>query len=129
MLLPWLRFTALPTFFSEGVKLEYEHEWLPPIRRNMLRTQEAGGNDRGVLHYIVLFYIGGTAVLLTIAGLFLIGWLYKFISDPNSIFDEISCAVVFICTLGGSYTTWNRSLYRKAFSHSLRNLPDQTPSP
>jgi hypothetical protein len=54
----------LDAAFFEGLRLERECPWLPPVRQNMMRTQ----GNRGVLPRVVWFYIGASAVLLLIAG-------------------------------------------------------------
>jgi hypothetical protein len=54
----------LGSFFLAGLDLEDEHEWLPPIRHDMIRTQRQGT----VMVNVAWFYVGCTTILLLIGG-------------------------------------------------------------
>ena len=63
----------LDSNFVEGLILEEQYPWLPPIRSNMMRTQMG----QGVLFCVVLFYSGTIMLLVIIAGGALSLWLGK----------------------------------------------------
>jgi len=60
----------LQSYFLAGLDLEDQHEWLPPIRHNMRRTQKRGT----VVVNVAWFYIGCTTILLLIGGASLSLW-------------------------------------------------------
>jgi hypothetical protein len=54
----------LDSCFAEGHKLELRYRWLPPVRVDMMDTQDR----EGVLTRVVLFYLAPVAFLLLVAG-------------------------------------------------------------
>ena len=46
--------------FVEGIKLENEFPWLPPVRSNMMRVHK----NRGIMPKVVWFYSASSSVLL-----------------------------------------------------------------
>src|SRR5215216_5478081 len=85
----------LDSFFVHGLKLEAEHKWLPQIRTTARATQ--GG--RGVLGYVVWFYVVSIVILLMFAGAFSATWLYRQFRNPDTIFDELAIWVGFLYLL------------------------------
>lgn len=55
----------LEACFIEGLVLERQYSWLPPIRHNMMDTMRG----EGVLFRLIGFYIGSTTLLILIAGI------------------------------------------------------------
>ena len=62
----------LDSYFIEGLILEDQYPWLPPIRHNMMRTQMG----EGVLFRVVGFYLGPVFLPILIAGVALSFWLW-----------------------------------------------------
>jgi hypothetical protein len=62
----------LDSCFIEGLILEEQYPWLPPIRSNMMKTQEG----RGVLFHTVGFYMAPVVLLIVVAGAGFAVWFY-----------------------------------------------------
>jgi len=61
----------LDSCFIEGLILEEQYPWLPPLRNNMMNTQRG----EGVLFRVVGFYLGPIVLLTLISGGSLSYWL------------------------------------------------------
>lgn len=59
--------------FEEAERLEDRYQWLPRTRSRMMQVMPGDG----FLRRVVLFYIGGVGVLLSISGLALAFWTRK----------------------------------------------------
>jgi hypothetical protein len=68
----------LDSLFVEGKLLEARFSWLPPLRHNLMKTQ----NRRGALSLVVIFYQAQVALLILVAGGALAHWLLVVKSSP-----------------------------------------------
>src|SRR5258708_7592134 len=80
----------LDVSFEEARKLEEIYKWLPPTRTRMIELMPGSG----VLRRVVLFYIAGVDVLLSIVGIALAFW-----AAPFSLWISSGIAVLAIAVL------------------------------
>ncbi len=76
----------LGSFFVEGLKLELEYSWLPPIRLNMMASQ----HGRGIMPRVVGFYSFPTGLLIALG----------FIALSFGLFDDRPAMELVMITLG-----------------------------
>lgn len=60
--------------FAEGCRLEQTYPWLPQVRTGMRKRV----GERGVLPRVIWFYICGNSIVLTMSGIALGFWAYRF---------------------------------------------------
>lgn len=61
----------LDAFFEQGLRLEKEHPWLPPVRTRMMQVMDG----RGVTLRVVWFYTTADLILVLLAGTMFSIWL------------------------------------------------------
>lgn len=102
----------LDSCFIEGLILEEQYSWLPPMRQNMMNTQKG----QGVLLRVVGFYLGPSVLLTLVAGGSLSFWVGR---------DHLTYAVVSMlltCLLAGlvGYSIYSRTENTDAIERRLK---------
>jgi hypothetical protein len=78
-------------YFQAGLELEEDHDWLPKVRTNIKGTWKGKLTQR-----VALFYIAGNSVMLSVAGLALASWSYRYGASWSLLTAALTLLVIVV---------------------------------